>query len=98
MILAFVAALLALVVGCERGHAASAAVELKNGVFLIAEPSLRDPNFSETVILVTHHSPQGSTGVVINRPTTTLLSRVLPERKELAGRLAVRCVVRGRTG
>lgn len=89
MVLAVAAALLMPVVGGNRSHAGSEAVELHKGIFLIADPDLHDPNFRETVILITHHSPQGSTGVVINRPTTALLSRVLPDRKELAGRLDV---------
>jgi putative transcriptional regulator len=79
-------AVLILVAVSVRGHAASDAIELRKGLFLIAEPSLQDPNFSETVVLVTDHGAQGTTGVVVNRPTTTLLSAVLPDRKELAGR------------
>jgi putative transcriptional regulator len=79
------AAALLLVVSPDRGHTERETVELGKGLFLIAEPDLHDPNFSETVILITHHSNQGTTGVVINRPTTTTLSEALPERKELAG-------------
>ncbi|MFZ5877100.1 MAG: YqgE/AlgH family protein [Nitrospirota bacterium] len=83
---AIAAALLVSVVAGDSGHAASETVELGKGLFLIAELDLRDPNFSETVILITHHSAQGTTGVVINRPTATALSEALPDRKELAGR------------
>ncbi|HUQ25600.1 MAG TPA: YqgE/AlgH family protein [Burkholderiales bacterium] len=44
--------------------------EPPNGVLLVAKPSLIDPNFRETVVLVTQ-APDGSTvGVVLNRPTT----------------------------
>jgi putative transcriptional regulator len=88
-IVAVAVALLMIVAGGVQGRAAGESLELRKGLFLIAEPDLRDPNFRETVILLTHHSPQGTTGVVINRPTTTPLSEVLPDRKELAGRAEV---------
>lgn len=43
--------------------------EPPNGVLLVAKPSLVDPNFTQTVVLVTQ-APDGSTvGVVLNRPT-----------------------------
>ena len=34
---------------------------------LIATPSLRDPNFAQTVVLMAHHDEQGALGWVINR-------------------------------
>jgi len=37
------------------------------GSFLIASPTLRDPNFSRTVVLLCEHGETGSMGVVINR-------------------------------
>ncbi|MDL2058972.1 YqgE/AlgH family protein [Mesosutterella sp. AGMB02718] len=49
---------------------------LKNN-FLVAMPSLRDPNFSQTVVYVLGHDQQGARGVVINRPTGLALSEVL---------------------
>lgn len=43
--------------------------EPPNGILLVAKPSLTDPNFHETVVLVTQ-APDGSTvGVVLNRPS-----------------------------
>ena len=43
--------------------------EPPNGVLLVAKPSLVDPNFRETVVLVTQ-APDGSTvGVILNRPS-----------------------------
>jgi len=48
-------------------------------VVLVAKPELADPNFSETVILVTH-APTGETiGVVLNRPTSLRLAEVAPQ-------------------
>jgi len=41
-------------------------VSLK-GHFLIAMPSLADPNFSQTVTYICEHTPEGAVGLVINR-------------------------------
>jgi putative transcriptional regulator len=52
---------------------------LGNGVFLVAKPELLDPNFRETVLLITQ--PQvggGPVGVIVNRPLPVRLSKVLP--------------------
>jgi putative transcriptional regulator len=38
------------------------------GQFLIASPSMGDPRFNHTVILVVRHGPSGAIGLVINRP------------------------------
>jgi putative transcriptional regulator len=38
------------------------------GQLLIAAPSLNDPNFQHTVILMVKHNKDGALGVVINRP------------------------------
>jgi putative transcriptional regulator len=47
----------------------SSAAEPPNGVLLVAKPGLLDPNFRQTVVLVTQ-TPDGSTvGVILNRPT-----------------------------
>lgn len=43
------------------------------GSFLIASPTLRDPNFSRTVVLLCEHGDTGSMGVVINRQSDVLL-------------------------
>jgi putative transcriptional regulator len=67
----------------DRGLAAT---EVRRGVFLVAVPALSDPNFSQTVVLVTQHGPGGTMGVVINRPTGKPLSAVLPDVKSFAGR------------
>ena len=37
------------------------------GHFLIAMPSLEDPNFSETVTYICEHSDEGAVGLIINR-------------------------------
>jgi putative transcriptional regulator len=38
------------------------------GSFLVAVPSMRDPNFSRTVVLLLEHNAQGALGLVVNRP------------------------------
>lgn len=53
--------------------------ERPNGVFLVAKPGLQDPNFSETVVLVTQTADSGTVGVIVNRPTTLELRQLLPE-------------------
>ncbi len=42
--------------------------------FLVAAPSLLDPNFRRTVVLLVDHRAEGSLGFVINRPANVTLS------------------------
>lgn len=53
------------------------------GRLLVAAPSLADPNFSHAVILLLEHTDDGSLGVVLNRPSDTPVSSVLPGWEEL---------------
>ena len=48
------------------------------GRLLVATPSLGDPNFERTVVLVLEHGEDGAVGVVLNRPSETELSDPLP--------------------
>jgi putative transcriptional regulator len=49
-----------------------------NAILLVAKPELADPNFRETVVLVTR-APDGSTlGVVLNRPGSMRLAELAP--------------------
>ena len=41
------------------------------GSLLVAEPSLDDPNFDHTVVLMIQHDAGGALGVVVNRPYGT---------------------------
>ena len=54
-------------------------MELGKGIFLIAAPSLRDPNFRQTVVLLCEHGPEGALGVIVNRPTAMSISEALPQ-------------------
>ena len=48
------------------------------GQLLVASPTLLDPNFRRTVILILEHSEPGAVGVVLNRPSETDLLQPLP--------------------
>lgn len=58
--------------------AASAALAQPNGILLVAKPGLPDPNFSETVVLVTWTEDDSTVGVVLNRPSAQRLVDVAP--------------------
>jgi len=58
---------------------------LKKGVLLVAHPSLTDPNFQQTVVLICEHEAEGTLGVIINRPTAVPLSEALPNVSVLKG-------------
>ncbi len=53
--------------------------QLGKGIFLVAAPALRDPNFRQTVVLLCEHGPEGALGVVVNRPTAMNLAEALPQ-------------------
>lgn len=38
------------------------------GKFLVARPTLQDPNFRQAVVLLLQHGPEGAFGLVVNRP------------------------------
>jgi len=50
------------------------------GTLLIAEPFLKDPNFSRTVILLCEHKDEGSFGFVLNRYAENTLEELMPDR------------------
>lgn len=49
------------------------------GQFLIAMPSLQDPEFQKTVTYMCAHTPEGAMGVVINRPMDIGLGEILSQ-------------------
>ncbi|MTD46472.1 hypothetical protein GKE82_19810 [Conexibacter sp. W3-3-2] len=55
-----------------------APVSLK-GKLLLASPALVDPNFVRTVVLVAEHGDEGALGLVLNRPTDTLVGEAVDE-------------------
>ncbi len=52
--------------------------ELTSG-FLVASPSLQDPNFKKAVVLLATHKSEGSLGFVVNRPAGMKFSEVASE-------------------
>lgn len=48
-----------------------------NNQFLIAMPTLADPNFFQTVTYISEHNAEGALGIVINRPLTLTLGDLL---------------------
>jgi putative transcriptional regulator len=59
------------------------------GHLLVASPSLVDPNFRRTVVLVTEHTDEGAMGVVLNRASPVKLSDAVPHLADLAEEGAV---------
>ena len=53
------------------------------GQLLIAGPSLTDPNFWRTVVLVVEHSDDGALGLVLNRPSETTVGEAVSELEAL---------------
>ncbi len=56
----------------------------QRGIFLVANKSLADPNFAQTVVLLTYHGVKGSIGLIVNKSTTVDVISTLPELKDLA--------------
>jgi putative transcriptional regulator len=55
------------------------------GKLLVASPSIVDPNFSRTVVLLSEHGPEGAMGLVLNRPATSSVAEAVPDLAWLAG-------------
>ncbi len=54
-------------------------IGVANGVFLVAKPDMLDPNFRETVVLITEPIVGGGPiGVIVNRPLAARVSEALP--------------------
>jgi putative transcriptional regulator len=49
-----------------------------NGILLVAKPTLVDPNFKETVVIVTRAQDGHTVGVVLNRPLSLHLADIAP--------------------
>jgi len=47
--------------------------------FLIAMPTLKDPNFSQSVALICEHNEDGAMGIVVNRPLELTMSEILSQ-------------------
>lgn len=60
-------------------------MESLRGQLLIAAPTLLDPNFRRTVVLVCEHSEDGALGLVLNRPGDLEAAEAAPELSGLVG-------------
>lgn len=52
--------------------------EIYAGRLLVASPSLFDPNFARSVVLVLQHHADGALGVILNRPSEATVAAALP--------------------
>jgi putative transcriptional regulator len=59
------------------------------GRLLVANPRLPDQNFDRTVVLLLAYGEAGALGVVLNRPSETLVAAPLPRWERLAAAPAV---------
>ena len=59
--------------------------ESLKGKLLFSTPSLFDPNFRRTVILLGEHSDDGAMGLVLNRPSEALVGDAVPDLADVAG-------------
>lgn len=53
---------------------------------LIARPGMLDPNFAESVVLVTYPPDSGPMGVILNKPTPSTIHDAFPEHPALLQR------------
>jgi putative transcriptional regulator len=53
--------------------------ESLTGQLLLASPTLRDPNFARTVVLIGVHSEEGAMGIVLNRPSALTVGEAVPQ-------------------
>ncbi len=53
------------------------------GQLLIAGPTLLDPNFWRTVVLIVEHTEEGALGLVLNRPSETTVGDAVPQLVDL---------------
>jgi putative transcriptional regulator len=66
------------------GPAAADDKQTANAILLIAGAKLRDPNFSDAVVLVMNNIGPAPAGLIVNRPTKMTVSQLFPELEPLA--------------
>ena len=54
---------------------------LGKGVFLVADPRMDGPYFSNSVVLLLEYDQTGAFGVIVNRPTDIPLAQIVPDIK-----------------
>ena len=63
----------------------NAVVRSLRGQLLVAGPTLVDPNFRRTVVLIGEHGDEGAMGVVLNRVSNVLVDEAVPPMAALTG-------------
>jgi putative transcriptional regulator len=58
-------------------------MESLRGKLLVASPTLTDPNFSRTVVLIAEHGDEGAMGVILNRVSELEVAEAAPVLAEL---------------
>ena len=58
-------------------------MESLSGHFLIASPSILDPNFRRTVVFVTAHTEEGAVGLILNRRSDATVGEAVPQLASL---------------
>ena len=59
--------------------------ESLRGKLLLASPTLQDPNFVRTVVLIAEHTEDGAMGLVLNRPADSTVAEAVPDLAGLTG-------------
>jgi putative transcriptional regulator len=59
--------------------------ESLRGKLLVASPALVDPNFARSVVFITEHNEDGAMGIVLDRPSETLVGEAVPQLAGVAG-------------
>jgi putative transcriptional regulator len=62
-----------------------AMAESLRGKLIIASPTLVDPNFARTVVLIAEHTEEGAMGLVLNHPAESTVSDAVPDLAWLTG-------------
>jgi putative transcriptional regulator len=53
--------------------------ESLSGQLLLAAPTLADPNFARSVVLIGVHNEDGAMGVILNRPSEVTVAEAVPQ-------------------
>jgi putative transcriptional regulator len=60
-------------------------VDSLQGKLLVSSPSLIDPNFRKTVVLIAHHDDDGAMGLVLSRPSEVAAEDAVPALEGFPG-------------
>lgn len=72
-----------LVISAALSLPAAAQPRVTQGSLLVSTDEIGDASWTETVVLILHHGPNGTLGVAINRPTEVRLEEIVPDLGEL---------------